>query len=117
MDWKGWSLVLGLGMLVLAVIGLIVHSDLRLVGADIIGALAAIALILVLRGGQMASVGIPILGSVTLIVMAILAMTSHGSPVLISLTLAFAFAFAFLSWTRISAAHRAGSAGRPPRTA
>jgi hypothetical protein len=117
MEWKVWALVLGLCMLVLAVVGLVVHSDVRLVGADILGAVMAVVVVLLLNQGRAAAVAIPILSAITLFVMAVLAVTSHHSPVLIALTLAFAFAFAFLSWTKMSGGGQAGVTGRPPRTA
>jgi hypothetical protein len=117
MDWKVWGLVLGLSLLVLAVIGLIVHADMRLVGADLLGALVAMSVVLLLNRGRTAAVAATVLSAITLFVMALLAVTSRNSPVLVALTLAFAFAFAFLSWTRLSSPRDAGVAGRPPRTA
>jgi hypothetical protein len=117
MEWKVWGLVLGLGMLVLAIIGLVVHSDLRVVGADLVGAFVAIIAILLLSRGRAASVGIPIVSAIALFVMAVLAVTSHNSPILVALTLAFGFAFAFLSWTRLTSTRDVGVTGRPPRTA
>ena len=116
MGWKAWTIVLGVSMLVLALIGLIVHSDMRLIGADVLGAAAAIGVVLLANRGRTAAVGMPILAGIALVVMALLAVTSHSSPILTALTLAFAFAFAFVSWTAMSR-RRNQTSGRPPQLA
>jgi hypothetical protein len=117
MDWKTRAIVLGVSMLVLAVIGLIVHTNLRLVGADVLGAGAVIGVILLANRGGAAAVALPILATVAFLGMALLAVTSHSSPITTALTLAFAFAFAFVSWPALSSRRRPEVAGRPPRTA
>jgi hypothetical protein len=117
MEWKPFAFVLGICLFGLAIIGLIVHSDMRLVGADLLGAVAAIAIVLLANRGRVAQVGMLILTAVVLLVMALMAVTSHRSPVLTALTLAFAFAFAFVSWTALSGGPSAGATRRPPRTA
>jgi len=114
-EWKSGALVLGISMFVLAIIGLIVHTDARLVIADVIGGAAAMTVVIMAGHGRTAAVVTPILGAAALIVMAILAVTSHHSPILTALTLAFAFAFAFVSWTSLSG--RPQAARRPPRAA
>lgn len=116
MEWKAYALVIGIGMFVLALIGFIVHSDMRLVGADLLGAVAAIAVLLLANRGRVARVAMTILAAVVLLVMALTAVTTHNSPVTTALTLAFAFAFAFVSWTAMSGPRRADTASRPPRT-
>jgi len=113
MEWKGLALVLGISMLILAAVGIGVHADMRLVGADILGAAAAIAILFWAGRGRGAGVGVPILAAIALLVMALLTVTSHRSPVLMALTLAFAFALAFVSWTALSGGTDA--ARRPPR--
>jgi hypothetical protein len=105
-----------MSMFALSIGGLIVHSDMRLVAADALGGVAVIAVVL-LGNRRRAVVAVPILATVVLIVMAFLAVTSHRSPVLAALTLAFAFAFMFVSWTSASSHRRPGVAGRPPRPA
>jgi hypothetical protein len=115
MEWKAWAIVLGVSMLVLALIGVIVHSDMRLVGADLLGAVAVVAIILVANKGRAAKLAVSFLAAIALLVMALLAATSHSSPILTALTLAFAFAFAFVSWTAMSG-RRFGAAGGPRTT-
>jgi hypothetical protein len=115
MEWKAWAILIGVGMLVLALIGAIVHSDMRLVGADLLGAFAAMAMVLFIARGRAAKIALSILSSIALLVVALLAVTSHSSPVITALTLAFAFAFAFVSWTALTGGR--GAAGGRPRTA
>ena len=116
MDWRVWAVVLGVSMAVLALLGVIVHSDMRLIGADLLGALAAIAIVLLANKGRAAKVAMSVLATIALLVMALLAVTSHSSPIITALTLAFAFAFAFVSWTAISSGRRPGAADGPRTT-
>ena len=111
MQWKAWAFIIGAGMFVLALIGAVVHSDIRLIGADLIGVVAAIVIVLLANKGRGAQAAGSALATIALLVIAIMAMTSHASPVLIAFTLAFAFAFAFLSWSKLSG--RPVDAGRP----
>ena len=118
MEWKVRAIVLGVGMLVLALIGIIVHSDMRLVGADLVGAVAAMILVLLARRGRFAAVAMRIIGAVAFITMALLAVMTHSSPVFTALTLAFGFAFAFTAFTAMSTKRGPQQVvGRPPRTA
>lgn len=115
MEWKTWAVFLGISMLVLALIGLIVHGDPRLIGADVLGGAAAMAVVLMANRGRTSAIAVPILAAVALLVMALSAVTSHHSPVLTALTLAFAFAFAFVSWTAMSTGRRGPTDDRRPR--
>jgi hypothetical protein len=96
MAWKAWGIVLAIGMLVLALCGLVVHSDPKLVVADLLGA-AAVATVVALAGRGSAVTALPIVAGLALVVIALLVFASHGSPILMALTLAFAFAFVFVS--------------------
>ena len=117
-EWKTYALGIGISLFVLALIGLVVHTDMRLVGADLLGAVAAMAVVLLANRGRVARIGMTILATVVLLVMALMAVTApHHSPIFTALTLAFAFAFAFVSWTAVSGKGRAGAASGPPRTA
>lgn len=115
MEWKAWAFVIAVGMGILALISVIVHSDMRLIGADLLGAVSAMAIVLLAHRGRAARVAVSVLAAVALLVMALLAVTSHSSPVITALTLALAFAFAFVSWTALSR-RRMGPAGRPQTT-
>ena len=106
MRWKTWAIGLGISMFVLAVIGLVVHSDKRLVIADVLGGVAAIAIVLAASAGRATAVATPIVATVVFFAMALLAVTSHHAPIFTALTLAFAFAFAFVSWTAMSSRRR-----------
>jgi hypothetical protein len=115
MDWKTWALVIGFGMLALAIVGLILHSDPRLVSADVLGAFAALAIIVIAnRRGRKAVVATRVLSSLALLVIAVLTMTSHAAPWLTALTLAGAFAFTFMSWTAITSGRPLDLAGPRP---
>jgi hypothetical protein len=112
MEWKAWAIVVAVGLGVLALIGVIVHSDMRLIGADVLGAFTAMAIVLLANRGRTAKVAVSVLAALALLVMALMAVTTHNSPVLTALTLALAFAFAFVSWTAVSG-RRPGAHNRP----
>jgi hypothetical protein len=115
MGWKTWALVIGFVMLALAIVGLILHSDPRIVGADGLGAVAAVAIIVVAnRRGRSAVVATRVLSALTFLIIAILTMTSHAAHWLTALTLAGAFAFTFMSWTAISSRPPLDLAGPRP---
>jgi hypothetical protein len=116
MEGKLWAIVLGISLLVLAITGVVVHSDLRLAAADLLGAIVVIAVLVVADRGRTAAIAMPILATTVFIIMAVLAVTSHASHLLVALTLAFGFAFAFMSWTTMSPARSSDRRGarRPP---
>jgi hypothetical protein len=116
MGWKTWAVVIGLGMLALAIVGFLLHSDMRLVDADIIGGVTALAVVLLAGRGGAALVATRVLALVALLVIAILSVTAHAAPWLTALTLAGAFALAFMTVTSISATKPIDMAGRPRPT-
>jgi hypothetical protein len=116
MGWKTWTVTIGLGMLALAVVGLLLHADLRLVDADIIGAFVALAVILM--GGRRGAgfLAARVLALVALLVIAILSVTAHAAPWLTALTLTGAFALAFMTLVSMSRTRASDTAGRPQPT-
>jgi hypothetical protein len=114
MQWKVWMFFVGAGMLVLAIIGLVFHASMRLVGADVVGALAAASVVVLAPARHTAIVRA--LAAVAFLIMAILAMTSHAPHWLVALTLAGAFAFGFMSWTAISSKRGMAEPPRPRPT-
>ena len=116
MEGKLWAIVLGVSLLILAIVGVVVHSDLRLAGADLLGAIVVMAVVVLADRGRTAAIAMPILATIAFIVMALLAVTSRASHLLVALTLAFGFAFAFMSWTAMSSSRSGDRRGvrRPP---
>jgi hypothetical protein len=117
MKWKAWMTVLGVCMFVLAIVGLAVHSDRRLVVADVLGGFAAMAVALLANRGRTAQVLMPVLSAAVLLVIAVLAVASQRSPITTAMTLAFAFAFTFSAWSGLSSERRGNGGGRPVRSA
>jgi hypothetical protein len=103
-------------MLALAIVGLIMHSDMRLISADVVGGFAAISVVVMGSRRGKGVFAIRALAIIALLVIAILSLTSHAAPWLTALTLAGAFVLAFMSWTSISPRGPADTAGRPPST-
>src|SRR5579863_9711195 len=101
MSSKTRVLVIVVGMLALAVVGIAMHSDNRLIGADLIGAFAAVAVVLLASRGGAARFATRALGIVALLVIAVLSLTAHAAHWLTALTLAGAFVLAFTTWTSL----------------
>jgi hypothetical protein len=116
MEWKGWAMVIGAGMLALAIVGLVTHVDSRIVGADVLGAFCAIAVLMLASRGRRGTMATPLLAAVAFLVMAFLAITSHRAPWLRALTLSGAFAFAFMSLAALSSRQPGGTGGHPRPT-
>jgi hypothetical protein len=101
MSAKRWAVVIVVGMLALAVVGLLLHTDVMLVSADILGAVAALSVVLL--GGRRgpALFATRALAMIALLIIAVLSLTAHASPWLTALTLAGAFTLAFMTWTSL----------------
>jgi hypothetical protein len=114
MEWKA-SVAIGVGMFALAIIGLMIRADMRIVEADVLGAIGASAIAVLAYRGRKAAAAVPAVAAVILAVIAFLAVTSHTTPWLTALTLAGAFAFGFVAWTSMSSTRREDVGRRRPR--
>jgi hypothetical protein len=116
MGLKTWAIVIVVGMLALAIVGLLLHSDRKLISADFIGAVAAVAVVVLASRGSAAILATRTLGILALLIIAILSLTAQAAPWLTALTLAGSFALTFMTWTSMSRTEPRGPAQRPRPT-